>query len=410
MRGKWSRRSIDRLENLLIALLACSALVLIVQSGLGQAAGRGTGSGGETVFTGVQGTALSRGTPVRMMVQTEHGRYGVQYDQDTVDTLYAEGISQLLTEAVEAMDTPRPATREDWQEAITQSSRWVYCDFLYNISFVAQGSGGEGAGRAFLLSAPGGRVEAVYYYNQETGEYYAGRVAGAALTFPSTLEGLGDNGARFAFEDPQVAETLSPDTLVLSQAPVTPVYAVANPVAAWGEAEHTALLEALDFNLRAIALYETTEGTVLQEGPDTLRIQKDGQVLYHAAALQEQTLAYLSSRGIAVAAETIPWESGLSTEVQDLPAQLLDPGDLPAEGLPAACEIQPALEAPALLMDFALGAAEAGLPPLTIQAIREGYQYSGEADRAVLTPMWELTTDRGTFLLSGAEGTLLAGG
>lgn len=130
----------------------------------------------------------------------------------------------------------------------------------------------------------------------------------------------------------------------------------------------------------------------------------------YAAALQEQTLVYLSSRGIAVAAETIPWESGLSTEIQDLPAQLLDPGDLPAEGLPAACEIQPALEAPALLMDFALGAEEAGLTPLTIQAIREGYQYSGEADRAVLTPMWELTTDRGTFLLSGAEGTLLAGG
>lgn len=296
MRGKWSRRSIDRLENLLIALLACSALVLIVQSGLGQAAGRGTGSGGETVFTGVQGTALSRGTPVRMMVQTEHGRYGVQYDQDTVDTLYAGGISQLLTEAVEAMDTPHPATREDWQEAITQSSRWVYCDFLYNISFVAQGSGGEGAGRAFLLSAPGGRVEAVYYYNQETGEYYAGRVAGAALTFPSTLEGLGDNGARFAFEDPQVAEILSPDTLVLSQAPVTPVYAVANPVAAWGEAEHTALLEALDFNLRAIALYETTEGTVLQEGSDTLRLQKDGQVLYHAADRGQARFQALSSR------------------------------------------------------------------------------------------------------------------
>ena len=89
-----------------------------------------------------------------------------------------------------------------------------------------------------------------------------------------------------------------------------------------------------------------------------------------------------------MAAEAIPWESGLSTEIQDLPAQLLDPGDLPAEGLPAACEIQPALEAPALLMDFALGAEEAGLTPLTIQAIREGYQYSGEADRAVLTPMW----------------------
>lgn len=297
MRGKWSRRTVDRVENLLIAVLACTAVLLIVQSSLGQTvAGQRAGAGRETAFTGVQGTALSRGIPVRLLIQTEHGRYGVQYDQDTVDSLYASGISELLTAAVEAMDIPQPTTREAWQEVLTQSSRWVYCDFLYNISFVAQGSRGEGAGRAFLLSAPGGRVEEVYYYNQETGEYYVGRVSGTALVFPSALEGLGNNGACFAFEDPQVAEILSPDTLVMAQPPVTPVYAVENPVAAWEEAERTALLEALDFNLRATTLYETAEGTVLQEGSDTLRIQKDGQVIYHAADRSQARFQALSSR------------------------------------------------------------------------------------------------------------------
>lgn len=126
----------------------------------------------------------------------------------------------------------------------------------------------------------------------------------------------------------------------------------------------------------------------------------------YEAAVREQILIYLDKRNITVDPETIPWESALTAKMENLPDQLLDPAELPAEGLPAACEIQPALEAPALLVDFALAAEDAGLTPLVIQSIREGYQYSGEADRAVLTPMWELTTDRGTFLLSGAEGTL----
>lgn len=38
--------------------------------------------------------------------------------------------------------------------------------------------------------------------------------------------------------------------------------------------------------------------------------------------------------------------------------------------------------------------------------IQEGYWYSGEEDRAVLTPMWEIETDQGTFLLDCAQGLL----
>ena len=41
-----------------------------------------------------------------------------------------------------------------------------------------------------------------------------------------------------------------------------------------------------------------------------------------------------------------------------------------------------------------------------IHGIQEGYWYSGEEDRAVLTPMWEIETDQGTFLLDCAQGLL----
>lgn len=47
-----------------------------------------------------------------------------------------------------------------------------------------------------------------------------------------------------------------------------------------------------------------------------------------------------------------------------------------------------------------------GVETVTIQSIEEGYRYSGEGDRAVLTPMWALTTDQGTFLLDCASGAL----
>ena len=117
MKKAWSRRTIDRLENGIIVLLVCSALFLVYQSGLVQNfAGQGAGTSGESVFTGVQNTALSRGTPVRLMVQLDDGRYGAQYDQTLVDQLYASGLSELLTDSIEAMESPRTVTQEVWQQ------------------------------------------------------------------------------------------------------------------------------------------------------------------------------------------------------------------------------------------------------------------------------------------------------
>ena len=86
--------------------------------------------------------------------------------------------------------------------------------------------------------------------------------------------------------------------------------------------------------------------------------------------------------------------------------QLLPQQALPEEGLPADCEIQPARAAATLLMYVVQGLPALGVETVTIQSIEEGYRYSGEGDRAVLTPMWALTTDQGTFLLDCASGAL----
>ena len=260
IKEKLGSRGIDRLENLIIVALVCLALFLIPRSGLSEnVTGQGTGTGTESLVSGVQDTALSRGTPTRMVVQTGQGRFGIQYDQSQTEGLYRDGFDQLLLAAVEAMDTVTSATREDWQSALGQTGSWVYYDFLYNVSFTSQNSRGEGAGRLFLLTSRGGRVDTIYYYNDETQDYYQGQLR-ETLTLPRSLEVLSPNGARFAFEVPEVAQLLWANMVLLPQAALCPVYLAANPLAAMDESGRQALLETMDFNLRTAAVYEAADG------------------------------------------------------------------------------------------------------------------------------------------------------
>ena len=115
------RKRIDRLQNLLIAVLVCTALILINQTGMFRnLTGGSAGTPVEASFTGVQDTALSRQAPVALLIQTSSGRYGVQYDQDTVDGLYNNGLSTLLTTAIDHVEGVKTTTEEDWQDAVTQ--------------------------------------------------------------------------------------------------------------------------------------------------------------------------------------------------------------------------------------------------------------------------------------------------
>ena len=291
------RKRIDRLQNLLIAVLVCTALVLINQTGMFRnLTGGSAGTPVEASFTGVQDTALSRQAPVALLIQTSSGRYGVQYDQDTVDGLYNNGLSTLLTTAIDHVEGVKTTTEEDWQDAVTQGDHWIFYDFLYDVAFTGQDSEGEGSARRFLLSGRNGRVDTIRYYNEKTGTYYRGQIRESDLTLPEAQEGLTPSGGQLAFENEALAESLDPNTLVLPKAPVCPVYTVTNPLAAWDSETRNELLEGLDFNLRAAAVYQATDGLVVQEGSDTLRIQKSGKLTFHAAESGPARFQALSAR------------------------------------------------------------------------------------------------------------------
>lgn len=273
MRGKLRRW--DRLQNLLILVLAVLALLLISKTGFFQNMNQAGGLGGGGAAAEEDGPRFSQNLPVTLAVQTPEGRYGVQYDQQTMARLYDGGLREALAQAMSTMGTVQSVSQQEWQEAVSQGERWVFYDFLYNISFSGQS---EGAARFFLLTLRGERAETLYFYNQASGSYYSAAVEGSAQ-LEALLAGLTPDGSLFAFEAEEL--DLPGYQLVKREAPGCQVYTASTPLSDIDAAAREALLERLNFNTKASSPYETADGIVIREGMDTLRLQKDGKLIFH---------------------------------------------------------------------------------------------------------------------------------
>lgn len=291
------KRSIARIENAAIVALACLALFLAGRTGVFQNTLTGLAPG-QTLENGLTVgpvVSLAGETPVRLAVRTSSGRCGMEYDQSAVDALYAAGLEGLLSDSLLAMDPPSVVSEEAWQEALTGSETWVLYDFLDNIAFSDQDRQGAGSGRYFLLTARGQRADSLYYYNEEARTFYGGQVR-EDIALPEAVAEATPNGVRFAFEDQETAETLSPYMLLLDEAPICPVYTASNPLSQMDSAGWNQLLESLDFNAKAASPYTTVSGNVIREGADTLRIQNDGTLQFHNSDSGEVRYQALSSR------------------------------------------------------------------------------------------------------------------
>lgn len=271
MMEKFRLRRLDRLQNILIALLACTTLLLVGQTSLFRGMlGQTQGQGVSLSASDFEGMLLSGAAPVALLTQTDQGRYGVHYDQTAVEDLYHSGLDQLLTQALSAMGEPKAASAEDWKQAVAQGETWFCYDFLYNIPFDSQGEG-----RVFLLTGRTGWVEKVYYYDQTADAYYVGEVKDLAVT---QVPDRTANDGRFAFEIDGLAEVLPAYMIVLPEPPVGRVYQVRDPLEAM---DRDTLLERLGFHVRASSVYESADSVVIREGADTLRIQENGTISFH---------------------------------------------------------------------------------------------------------------------------------
>ena len=138
-----------------------------------------------------------------------------------------------------------------------------------------------------------------------------------------------------------------------------------------------------------------------------------GLVIYqnHSARAYEQltrdqALAYLENHGIRADRDVIPWETSLEIPAKKLPEHILPETPLPETGLGDSYEVRAMRRPETLTADFAKGAEQLEVRCTEITAVTEGYACAAQADRAILTPVWVVETDGGTFYLDCADGTL----
>ena len=130
------------------------------------------------------------------------------------------------------------------------------------------------------------------------------------------------------------------------------------------------------------------------------------QNIHYSRTAVTEALTYLENHGVQVERKTIPWRSRLPDSPEKLSSvdALLVGGDPMQEG---ETFLMGASRRPeTLAVDLANGLARLGVTEISVLSVTEGYRYDG-VSRTML-PMWRVQTDRGTFLLNCADGTLTA--
>ena len=287
---KTLRTAVELGKDVLIVLLACSALWMLFSNGLMQRLDLGREDAAHV--TGIQNNEAIREEAVRPMRLTanlqsgaEPVRYTAQHDSGAVDGLFQK-TAGLLMETLSSVDQPEKITRGEWERALACAPGLCF-DFQGEMPLSAltgwlnvELSVPDALVRRLVLTAWEGAA-ALYYYDIQNESWYrcVTQVVGA-VQLENALSGLSPNGAYYAFES-ETAAGMDADTLLVpSPAPMT-VYNATNPMAG-GRTALEGLMTDLGFNLSGCVFYSGAGEEVGRSGSDTLRLSKDGVVEYHA--------------------------------------------------------------------------------------------------------------------------------
>lgn len=277
------RRGIGLLQDAVIAALAVSALLLVLQvvsyeSGengrlpdwhgiLAPAGGEGGGAASDL-------TALD--APVDIVVTNEYGRGSCLLT--TGDAGVQEPVIRLLQEALGSAGEEETVTEERFRAALNDPG--IYFDYLVPLpaAIAASRLGAElhvgGRVRRVLLSREGEAVR-LYLWDGE-GSILRCPTAVSAEALTETVDLFGTDGTFFAFEAGEDYGGLDPYSVLQQERLALPALtATTAPIAL----DIDALLSHLDFG-RSPLRYPEASGTVVVEAPRTLRIRPDGVLLY----------------------------------------------------------------------------------------------------------------------------------
>lgn len=288
------RRVIEWGKNVLILLLLVSAVWLVTLTPLVQDSGLADLLSSREDRIEDDGTVVlgAAAHPSRMAVMGPAGRYGVQYDRDTVDRLFAR-TGSLLGECLTSAGKPENMTEARWQFNLSRNG--IYFDFGRGIPLSALGSwlhpeGAcvlEGTARRILLTEGGDDRVALCWQDEEDGQFY---VCTTELTLSLHLEPLVNaeegNGARFAFELEKEYPLLHPYTLV-TDVEGAAVCAGSNPLLfGYTAGELLGDLSFSDNNSVPI-----NGGVAYLEGTARLEVKDNGVVIYSDGHEQKYSVA-----------------------------------------------------------------------------------------------------------------------
>lgn len=222
--------------------------------------------------------------PARLAVCRDGSRFGLQYDDDRMDEVFAAFVP-LLGDALTGAGEPAALSDSQWRACLRR--RGAYFDFSGEIPLAALArwlGGGDcplkGSARRVALVAEEGDAVSLCWEDAGDGGYFTCPTAlSRALHLDPAVETVTPNGAYFAFEDESLSRLLDPFTLITEGEPAAGLYDVSAPLSSAAGAE--ALVDALSFNSRNHA--PGSSGEVYMDGTDRLVIRDGVTATYRAA-------------------------------------------------------------------------------------------------------------------------------
>ena len=221
-------------------------------------------------------------------VVNDDGRYGAQYDEEAVGSVF-DSLGTLLGEGLATAQTPSVIPESRWQEALKAPG--FYFDFTGSIPFsvLAQWLQGGEAGspltasvrRIALTAGPGDNDVWLYWQDADTDQFYAcATTLDRSLHLTPSLAVYLPNAAFFAFEDEAYA-ACDPYTLITAT-PSPTVYAASTPLSAENDGAVAQVLEALSYSTSSGSTYAISDGTRYTDGNGTFHLTDSGTLSYYA--------------------------------------------------------------------------------------------------------------------------------
>lgn len=278
------RRLIEWGKNILIVLLACSAVALAVMASADDLSGstvfgrvtQWLGAGDAALSSSAAGQTQAAAQPIAVSVQSQAGRYSAMYDASALADAYAR-FGGLLGQALESAGSAQRSSMSAVREAIAAQS--VYFEYPGAVPLAALARwldasyDGEDQAAWFVLSV---RSDAVMLYFGTDDAVSVCKTYLQAERLTRELSRSRPDGTVFAFEQAEFS-SLEPLTL-LDPSGAYPVREL-TAESAWSDSFVSATASGLGFNPYGDGYYTESDGTlVFSESTCTLRIGTDGRI------------------------------------------------------------------------------------------------------------------------------------